>query len=72
MVLKEFTYVDSSNLQGVRYDPETQVLGVQFKSGSTYEYDDVPIEEYEGLMAASSKGSYFNSNIKDGYTYRQV
>jgi len=69
---REFTYVASSNIQGVHYDPATQTLAVQFKSGSTYEYDDVPAEEYQSLMEAPSKSQYFNQNIKDGYTYRQV
>ena len=65
--------VESSNLEGVDYDPDTLTLRVMFKGGSTYEYADVPIEEYEGLMAAESKGSYFYANIRrGGYEYTKI
>jgi hypothetical protein len=55
--------VESSMIASVGYDPETKVLEVEFNSGMVYAYYDVPQEEYDGLMAASSKGSYMNGNI---------
>lgn len=68
----EFTSVQSSNLSGVHYDPDTQVLTVEFKNGGQYSYADVPQDEYDSLMGAGSKGSYFNNYIKDSYTARRV
>ncbi|HEY7495049.1 MAG TPA: KTSC domain-containing protein, partial [Candidatus Tectomicrobia bacterium] len=38
-------------------------------SGQTYQYSDVPPEEYEGLVAATSKGSYMRAHIIDLYEY---
>lgn len=54
----------SSNLDAMRYDPETQVLEVRFKSGKTYPYNGVPQAIAEGLETASSPGSFFAQNIK--------
>jgi hypothetical protein len=64
--------VSSSNLASVGYDEATKTLEVEFKKGSTYQYEDVPQSEYERLMDAESVGSYFASNIKDRYTCRKV
>src|SRR5688572_3679593 len=57
--------VDSTNLASVGYDPETQVLEIEFQSGGVYQYYDVPVELYEELMSASSHGSYFVHFIRD-------
>lgn len=59
--------VESSMIQAVGYDAKTKILEVLFDSGKTYGYEDVPVEVYEGLMAASSKGQYMRSSIIDCY-----
>jgi len=56
-------------IHAVGYDPETHTLEVAFNSGRIYCYEDVPPEEYEGLMAADSKGQYMRANIIDVYPY---
>jgi len=64
--------VDSSMIDSVRYSKETKELEVEFNSGKVYIYRNVPIEEYEGLMATGSKGQYMLGNIIDMYSYSQV
>jgi hypothetical protein len=65
--------VSSSNLASVGYDTQRHVLEVEFLNGSIYQYSGVPESEYRGLMSASSHGSYFNANIKNGgYSYHKV
>jgi len=59
--------VRSSNIRSVGYDPGSSTLEVEFNSGSIYQYLEVSKDEYEGLMSASSKGRYFNANIKGAY-----
>ena len=59
--------VVSFNLVSVGYDEDSSTLEVEFKSGAVYRYFNVPLFEYERLMAASSHGIYFNANIKDKY-----
>jgi hypothetical protein len=65
--------VSSSNLASVGYDPAAQILEIEFHSGGVYQYFGVPTDIYQGLMAASSHGSYFDQFIKKGgYGYRRV
>jgi hypothetical protein len=56
----------------VGYDEKTRTLEVTFNSGSIYRYLDAPQKEYEGLLAAGSKGSYMHSHIIDCYPDEQV
>lgn len=65
-------YVESSNLRSVGYDAEHEILEIEFKSGSVYQYYNVPAAVYAGLLSASSKGQYHSQSIKDKYRYRQV
>jgi hypothetical protein len=64
--------VSSSNLASVGYDAENQILEIEFSHGGVYQYFDVPKEEYQALMNASSLGSYFYHNIRDGYQYSKL
>jgi hypothetical protein len=65
--------VESSNLASVGYDAVTQILEIQFKNGGIYQYFNVPNSTYNGLMNASSHGTYFDTNIKKaGYSYKKI
>ena len=69
----ERTPVQSSNLASVGYDPQTATLEVEFLNGSIYQYFSVPESVYNGLINASSKGSYLDQFVKKaGYQYRKV
>ena len=59
--------VSSSNILSIGYDSKTLTLEIEFKSGSIYQYFDVPEGEYRGLMQSESHGKYFHANIKDRY-----
>ncbi|MFJ8516142.1 KTSC domain-containing protein [Lysinibacillus xylanilyticus] len=63
--------VSSSNLEAVGYDASSQTLRIRFHSG-TYDYFGVPSHIHQGLMSASSKGSYHATYIKNSYPYSQV
>ena len=54
------------------YDPARQILEVEFRNGSAYQYMDVTPDEHDALMAATSKGAHFNLRIRDRYPYRQL
>lgn len=64
--------VSSSNLVAVGYDSPSMTLQIEFRGGKVYEYAHVPEANYMNLMAASSKGRYFDSMIKDAYPCRRV
>jgi hypothetical protein len=64
--------VSSSNLAAIGYDEKEQILEIEFNHGGVYQYFDVPKEEHEALMSASSHGSYFYHNIRDCYEYDKL
>ena len=61
--------VDSSNVSRVAYEPESQTLCVQFKSGGLYSYSGVDVNTYFGLVGADSVGQYLNQVVKVMYPY---
>jgi len=63
----DLTAVESSMIAAAGYDAETRTLVVLFNNGKSYQYEDVPPEEFQGLMAAESKGKYMNSHIIEIY-----
>jgi lysyl-tRNA synthetase class 2 len=62
----------STVIRDFAYDLEPRVLAVQFMSGRTYVYYDVPLDVHAGLIGANSKGEYFNAHIRDRFDYREV
>ena len=65
--------VSSSNLRSVGYDASQYTLEIEFHNGSIYQYFNVPQVVYQGLLAASSHGQYFDQHIrKAGYSLRKI
>ena len=63
----------SAALKSAGYDDRTHVLEVEFVHGSAYRYFDVPRSVYEGLLAADSRGAYFDENVrKAGYRVEKI
>ena len=48
--------VKSKMLAAVAYNCDWRHLYLEFRSGEIYFYRDVPLERYEELLAAGSKG----------------
>ena len=76
-----YVKVESSQIEAVGYDPETQTLGLKFPpnkrqpEGAEYHYGNVSPRTHQALMAAPSIGSYFGQNIKahpEQYPYTKV
>lgn len=63
------TRVDSTAIASVGYEPQNRLLEVEFSSGKVYRYFDVPHDAFRGLLAATSKGSWFNQAIRDRFSY---
>ena len=65
--------VNSSSLRALGYDPEQQVLEVEFSSGALYRYEAVPPEAVQALLDADSLGRHFNQVFKpQHYRYRRL
>ena len=64
--------VTSSDIRSVGYDQLSGVLEMEFNFGDIYHYFNVPSHLHQALMMASSKGRFFNENIKYNYRYQKV
>jgi hypothetical protein len=64
--------VFSTNLRSVGYENAESILEIEFKDSGLYQYFHVPVEVYQGLLAAPSKGAYFHQQIKDVFQYRKL
>jgi len=71
--MPEMHYVDSSNIEAIGYDAQSQELHVRFlDSGDTYVYYNVEQWRFEEFMQADSKGGYLNGEIKGRYEYGKL
>jgi len=68
----EWIEVESSNVAAIAYIRAAEQLLVQFNNGSVYSYSAVPVEVFDGLKAADSKGRYLNAHIKGVYDCQKI
>lgn len=76
--------VESSQIHAYGFDPETQVLALQFKrkgpdgtriGGSIYTYANVTPAMFDELVCAPSAGTWFGATLKpfaDRYPYTKL
>ena len=62
----------STAIANLEYDRSRQRLTVTFVTGRIYEYIDVPSEVPASFQSAFSKGTFFNSYIRDRYDFREL
>ncbi len=65
------TAVVSSWLSSMHYSIEA-ILELELRSGAIYRYFAVPPAVVQGLIAAESKGAYFNRHISNHYRYQRL
>ena len=56
--------LSSTSIATAAYDPSTCTLDIRFHTGRHYRYFAVPAQIYQELLAADSKGRYFNQHIR--------
>lgn len=61
------TKTDSTCIDSYSYNKSNQQLTINFQQRGTYTYNGVGSDIADGLAAAGSKGSYFNSVIRPNY-----
>lgn len=62
----------STVIRTFNYEPERRRLIIEFQSGRRYAYFDVPPDIHAAMRGARSRGSYFNSWIRDRYSYTRL
>jgi hypothetical protein len=64
--------VDSSAILAVEHDEGAERMAIRFVSGETYVYDGVPRAVYEAFLAAPSKGTFFQAEIRERYPFARI
>lgn len=59
----KLTPTKSSNIVSTGFDPFTNTLAVQFKSGATYHYHGVPLDVYHAMGKAESVGKFMGAHV---------
>jgi hypothetical protein len=67
MAMMDRTPLRSTTLASAAYDPISCLLELQFRSRALYRYSFVPASLYRDLLAADSKGRFFNRFIRDRF-----
>lgn len=62
----------STSLASVSYTRRTGMLEIEFRSGAIYRYRGVPTDVYDGLLAAPSKGRFFQSRIRGKFIFERA
>lgn len=71
MAIPQMHPVESSAVARIGYDPEAEEAFVEYLGGDLYAYEGVPLEVFEKLVNAESKGTFVNATIKE-YPFRKV
>jgi KTSC domain len=63
----EMQSVTSRAISAVGYDGTNHRMKILFNNGKIYDFCNVPRHIYEEILSASSKGTYYNKNIRGRY-----
>jgi KTSC domain len=64
--------INSSRIRSAGYDPQTQVLEVEFTNGRIMSYRSVSAEVYRQFVNAPSPVSFFEDKIAENYPETEV
>ena len=64
--------VESTTLATVAYEFAEQQLWLEFRNRAVYRYSGVPSAVHQGLLAATSKGVYFNRHIRGRFPFQKT
>ena len=64
--------VNSSYIRSIGYDPNAQILEIEFNSGNISQYSRVSSEIHRKLMNAPSLVSFFRDNIEEQFSAKRI
>jgi hypothetical protein len=71
-MLKTIDCSNSSHIAGITYFTETKILTVDYNTGVSYNFIDVPDRVVTGLELAESKGKYLNQCVYGFFQSQKV
>jgi hypothetical protein len=69
---RHIAVTDSTLVDVVHYDPETNTLDAVFHSGARYRYRGVTPKIFSKFVLATSMGKFYNRFIKSAYPSEKV
>lgn len=69
---KIINLIKSSNLKKTTYDVESKDLIVEFNTGVSYQYSDVPHSTYTQFRKSESQGKFFSTEISKKFKYKKL
>ena len=66
------TKVTSDTLKSIGYDPDHELLELEFTTGDIYDYQKVKPYLYMGLMSSDAKDAYFDKYIRDNHEVEKI
>lgn len=64
--------LESRCVSNLDYDPDEEVMTLEFVERGTYKYRGVSLDTYVDFATAESQGRYFNLYIRDKYPFEKV
>jgi KTSC domain len=64
--------VHSTMASQIGYDPDREILQIEFQSGAVYQYAEIDPETWEDLQYSDSIGSFYNEEIKGYYPSARI
>jgi hypothetical protein len=64
--------ISSGTIKSIGYDPDRQILEIEFQSGAVDRYHEVPVDVVDDLLSAGSPGQFFNREIRNRFPYRKI
>ena len=64
--------VKSSAFSDIDYDPESQLLTVQYASGQRYRYERVPADVHKQVLESDSIGRAFQQLVKNQFPATKI
>jgi|GEM_PF-2064442 len=61
------TNVSSSTIRSIGYNTQSKLLEVEFLTGDTHTFNNVPADTYLRFIAAESYTTFFNDCIQNKY-----
>ena len=68
----ERTKVESNIFLSIGYEPDSELLELEFLSGAIYDYLNVQPYAYLALMESNSKDIYYEKFIHDKYDVEKI
>lgn len=73
IVVDDLAKTESSNVNSIAYQDDTNTAYVLFKNGGLYQYNNVGREDFETLRSAESVGKYLSAVfLKKGFEFKKL